>query len=119
MLLSQGLLLRSKLPQCLRIREIDVTRNQHLKGALGLAGRVFPHQFHVIIHQIHGRGDQKETILNQKFPKQPDGIPAVAFTLEPLRIMPGSRITGHRGCRDNTTDGCGWYLPRPYTIHWS
>jgi hypothetical protein len=67
------------LPQRRRIDEIDVTRNQRLKGSFGLAGGVFPHQRHVITHHPSDtwtpgpKGDNFQPGIL----KEPDGIPPV------------------------------------------
>ena len=38
------------LPERRRIYEIDVARHEAFEGLIGLAGGVFPHERHVIIH---------------------------------------------------------------------
>src|ERR1017187_8289843 len=55
----------ARLTQRRRINQIDVTRDQCLEGALGLACGVFPHQCHVVIHHplnkwtLEAKGDKK------------------------------------------------------------
>jgi len=65
------------LPQGRRINEIDVTRYQRLKGRFGLAGGVFPHQLHVVVHHPSDtwtpgpKGDNFQPGIS----KEPDGNP--------------------------------------------